>query len=114
MKISGEIPANTMMNKLSTLITGYDFVAAKEDAAASYTSNSTILPSEMGTSGVTTQTTDDTPKLNEVSKIDVSGVRGSMTIAEAAQAVGLSEMEFYHYFGLNASLCCFEQISSYN
>lgn len=83
MGIPAEVSADTAMNELSALIPGYDFDAAKEDAAAIYTP-------------VTTEPSSETA--NSAEQIDVSGVRGSRTIAEAAIAVGLSEKDFYILF----------------
>lgn len=83
MKIPESIPADTAMNELSALIPGYDFDAAKEDAAAIYAPVTTDLSLETS---------------NSAEKIDLSGVRGSRTIAEAAIAVGLSEKDFYVLF----------------
>jgi len=88
MNIPMAVRADTAMNKLSTLIPGYDFDAAKEDAAAIYSPETTSLPSE-NTSSV---------------KIDVSNVRGSMTIADAAISVGLDEKEFYDLFKIPESV----------
>lgn len=88
MSIPADVPTDTAMNELSTLIPGYDFDAAKEDAAAIYSPETTSLPSE-STSSV---------------QIDVSSVRGSMTIADAAISVGLEEKEFYALFKIPDSV----------
>lgn len=88
MKIPADAPADTAMNELSALIPDYDFDAAKEDAAAIYSPETTSLPSESISSVV----------------IDVSSVRGSMTIADAAISVGLEEKEFYALFKIPESV----------
>ena len=83
MLIPAEVPVDTAMNELSALIPGYDFDAAKEDATA-------ISSPETTSQSLNTSET--------AAAIDVSGVRGSRIISEAAIAVGLSETDFYTLF----------------
>lgn len=90
MNIPAETPSDTQMSGLSALIPDYDFDAAKEEAAARFSPDLTEQPTAE-TSGTASQ-------------VDIRGVRGSMTIAAAAAAVGLSEQDFYTLFQIPASV----------
>ncbi len=101
LQIPADIPADTRMSQLSTLIAGYDFDAAKESAAA------TESPAASG-GETSTATTAESPAASggetSTATIDVTSVRGSMTIADAAAAVGISEKAFYELFKIPASV----------
>ena len=99
LKIPADIPADTRMSELSTLIEGYDFDVAKDEAAAA-AGNGTTTAATAATAGETPQESAS----SSASKIDVTSVKGSLTIADAAVAVGLSEKEFYELFKIPASV----------
>jgi len=99
--IPQDIPADTRMSQLSTLIEGYDFDAAKEaaDEAAGHTLASEPDPSENEPAATASGSVSANPEA-----IDVTPVKGSMTIAEAAQAIGMDENAFYNLFQIPVSV----------
>jgi len=99
--IPQDIPADTRMSQLSTLIEGYDFDAAKEaaDEAAGHTLASEPDPSENEPAATASGSVAANPEA-----IDVTPVKGSMTIAEAAQAIGMDENAFYNLFQIPVSV----------
>jgi len=85
MKIPSSVPSGTLMKDISAIVEGYDFDIAKEDAAEILTPGSSPESTPSGES-------------DAAEKIDVSLVKGSMTITDAAEAVGQSQKEFYTLF----------------
>jgi NAD-dependent dihydropyrimidine dehydrogenase PreA subunit len=84
MKIPENVPAATLMKGISEIVAGYDFDSAKEDATAILAPVSpaaSVSPSSAPTS---------TGTVSPSGKVDASLVKGSMTISDAAAAVGLS------------------------
>jgi Fe-S-cluster-containing hydrogenase component 2 len=85
MQIPSNVPSDTLMKGISEIVESYDFDSAKEDAAAILTPGLPIVSQETGV-------------ISASGKADVSLVKGSMTISDAAAAVGLSQKEFYQLF----------------
>jgi len=98
MKIPPSIPADTLMKGISAIVPEYDFDAAKESALANLGQNTTTETTGSGSSSINEKTSDST------NKVDVSTVRGSMTISDAAKAVGLEQKEFYQLFQIPESV----------
>lgn len=83
LNIPENIPATTKMKEISQLVPGYDFDKQKEAAEEGNTSEKAILNSG---------------KTEVPNKIDVSGIRGSMTIREAADSLKMDLKDFYKLF----------------
>lgn len=92
MKIPPSVPNDTLMKGISAIVPGYDFDTAKETAEAN-TDTTGTGPSD------TNEKTDDF-----AGEVDVSVVRGSMTIADAAKAVGIEQKDFYKLFKIPESI----------
>ncbi len=99
MNIPAEVPASTKMSGISALVYGYDFDAAKEkaDEVMNPAATTATTTAGAGTAGTTAAAPAGT-------KVDVSGVKGSMTIADAATAVGLEQKAFYDLFKIPSSV----------
>ncbi len=98
LRIPVDVPSATKMKDLSTMVPGYDFDAAKENAATIGTTEDPALPSSPGKTDTPVQTGEAT------ATVDASGVRGSMTITDAAAAIGLPEKELYSLFKIPESV----------
>ena len=81
--IPENVPKNTQMKNISNVAEGYDFDAAKENAEEA----------KDGTNEVETTAAPENSK-----KIDVSAVKGSLTIRQAAEAMKIELKEFYELF----------------
>ncbi len=75
-KIPEDIPNQTLMNAIVNLVPGYDFQQIK----ASLTTSS------------------GTPEDNTSGTVDVSAIKGSMTIQQAIDSLGIGQAEFYALF----------------
>ena len=95
MKIPADIPSETLMNKISEKVPGYNFDSAKEEAAASLNPGATAATAapSAAPAASTASMTQSAP-----GKVDVNLVKGSMTISDAAAAVGLDQKAFYQLF----------------
>lgn len=85
MKIPSNVPSSTLMKGISEKVAGYNFDKAKEEAAAilnPIASTAKPAPNPSAAPG----------------SANASKVKGSMTITEAAAAVGISEKDFYKLF----------------
>lgn len=91
MGIPADVASDAKMNTISTIVSGYDFDAAKEKAEVILTGQSGVESTTEASSGSS-------------GKIDVSGIRGSMSISAAAAALAISETEFYELFKIPASV----------
>jgi polyferredoxin len=98
------VPEVTQMKAISAIIPGFDFDAAKEKAEELTGAGSTAASSSSapGATGSATQTTAVVP--NASGKIDISGIKGSMTISAAAAAIGLDQTQFYKLFQIPATV----------
>ena len=85
MGLPDTLSADVKMNEISSLVPGFDFDAAKEDAEVVLTGRSE--PESTTSAGSASSGT-----------IDVSEIRGSMTIADAAVSLDLSLEAFYDLF----------------
>lgn len=107
MNIPDNVPSDTLMKGIVEIVEGYDFDAAKEAIAASLTPESTTAPTITDSSVTIATSAVDSTDANSTDatiNIDVSLVKGSMTIKDAAAAVGLSEREFYGAFKIPESV----------
>lgn len=98
MKVPSNVPADTLMKGISAMVPGYDFDATKESAAANLTQSSTKATTDTGSPDTNEK------KSNSAVKVDVSTVRGSMTISDAAKAIGLDQKDFYQLFQVPESV----------
>jgi NAD-dependent dihydropyrimidine dehydrogenase PreA subunit len=85
--IPKNVPKSTTLKEISNVAPGYDFDAAKaqaggEDATATETDTGTV----------------------ESGKVDISGIKGSMTIREAADSLQMDLQEFYALFQIPADV----------
>lgn len=96
MKIPATVPASTLMKGISAIVAGYDFDAAKEAADESLTPGTTTTTAAPGASATTA--------VAGAGSVNASLVKGSMTITDAAAAVGLSPKDFYLLFKIPDSV----------
>ena len=96
--IPADVPSNTKMKDLSSLIPDFSFDAAKENAAAEGTTTDPASPSPSGNTDASVQAGET------MATVDASEVRGSMTISVAAATIGLPEIEFYSLFKIPESV----------
>ena len=114
MKIPAGVPSGTTMKSISEIVAGYDFDSAKEAAAAPAPGSAaaSAVPSAAASPAASAvPSAAASPAASAASgsagakgKVDVSLVKGSMTISEAAAAVGLSQKEFYGLFKIPDSV----------
>ncbi|PKM77204.1 MAG: 4Fe-4S ferredoxin [Firmicutes bacterium HGW-Firmicutes-15] len=83
MDIPKSVSKSTQMKEISQQVSGYDFDAAKVKAGG------TDVPAQ--------ETINPNPANNSV-KVDLSGIKGSMTIREAAESLNMDQKEFYTLF----------------
>jgi hypothetical protein len=83
LEIPQSVSKETKLKEISNLVSGYDFDAAKSKAG--------------GTEGEIPKT-DETENTNEANKVDISGIKGSMTINEASETLKMEIKEFYKLF----------------
>ena len=98
MKIPASVPSGTLMKGISEIVAGYDFDSAKEDAEASLNPGATAVPASAAPSAATSSALSSAGPASPSGKVDISLVKGSMTISDAAAAVGLGQKEFYQLF----------------
>jgi polyferredoxin len=77
--IPKNVPKSTTFKEISNVAPGYDFDAAKAKAGGADTAVDDTGPADSG-------------------KVDISGVKGSMTIREAADSLQMDLQEFYALF----------------
>lgn len=102
LNIPADLPADTRMSELSTLISGYDFDAAKEAAAVGENGSTAVITADTSVISSSQATSNDTT--GATGSLDVAAVKGSLSIADAASAAGISEMEFYTLFKIPTSV----------
>jgi polyferredoxin len=94
--IPDTVPADTMMKNISKIVPGYDFDAAKEAAekvGGGQITSPTASPKPAGTDSA-----------SKAQAVDVSGIKGSMTIMEAATELKMDVKEFYKLFKIKDTI----------
>jgi ferredoxin len=81
--IPEQVSKNTKMKDISKEVPEYNFDVAKEEAGESESTDEEAIAPDTAT---------NTPK------VDISGVKGSMTIREAAELLNMEQKEFYKLF----------------
>lgn len=90
------VPTNTMMKNISQLVPDYNFDAAKEAASAGENAAETAINSQ--TSTLSESNEPSAAPLSASSAMDISGIRGSMTIMEVAEELKIDVKEVYTLF----------------
>jgi Fe-S-cluster-containing hydrogenase component 2 len=85
----------TKLKEISKEVPNYDFDAAKAKAGGI---DASVQEQETSTQGTTAQETETSKASNASNKVDISGIKGYMTIREAAQALNMELKEFYKLF----------------
>lgn len=85
--IPENVPKSTTFKEISNVAPGYDFDAAKTKAG-----------------GVDTSAAETDTGADDSDKVDISGVKGSMTIREAADFLQMDLQEFYTLFQIPADV----------
>lgn len=83
MGIPESISKDTQLKKISSIVEGFSLDEAKAIA---------------GGTEVTENEKETTATAGEVNKIDISGIKGSMTIREASESLKMGQSEFYKLF----------------
>ncbi len=96
MGIPESVPKSTPMKEISQQVPGYDFDAAKE------LNNAGNVPAQVNVS----DPSDNTAKIN------ASGIKGSMTIREAAEYLAVDQHEFYLLFKIPGDIPAQTQMKS--
>jgi hypothetical protein len=87
--IPESVSKSTQMKEISSLVEGFNLDEAKEKAGGDEGTNKETVPSATQESSV---------------KIDVSGVKGSMTIQQASDSLKIELKEFYRLFKIPESV----------
>ena len=97
LRIPTTVPANTMMKNISQSVPGYDFDAAKEAAAEVGASQPAADNNNSGVSPAASQPV-ATNSAAQTTCIDVSRIKGSMTIMEVAAELKIDVKDVYKLF----------------